>query len=89
MKIDKSIDAMRHLLVKYANRMDFQPKEISSEVHMSDHIEFGKLTTLIDDKATEYALLEHKSSILKGFLTQMLTPPSVAQNPPAETAEKP
>lgn len=73
MKIDKAIDAMRHLLMTYAQDMEYIPKQINTYVNTSEHFDIEKLINFIDNKVAEYALLEHKSIVLKGFLTQVVT----------------
>lgn len=91
MKIDKAIDAMRHLLMTYAQDIEHIPKQINTYVNTSEHFDVEKLISFIDQKVTEYALLEHKSIVLKGFLTQVVTQMNanasvVPQSAPQENA---
>jgi hypothetical protein len=87
MKIDKAIDSMRHLLMQYASEMEYLTKEISRYANMSEHFEFEQLTKHIDEKVEAYAKLEQKSTVMKGFLTQMLTQiGTVPQQEPGQNA---
>ena len=73
MKTDKAIDAMRHLLMVYANDMQYIPNKISAFANSSEHLDFDRLTAIIDQEVEKYAMIEQKSNIIKSFLTQMLT----------------
>lgn len=89
MTIDKATDVIRYLLRRYASRMELLTKEISDELNASDHIEFKQLASLVDEKTEEYAMLEHKSMVLRGFLTQLLSPTGSETNlPPVESPKK-
>ncbi len=87
MKVDKAIDAMRHLLMKYGNEREHIHKDINAYVNTSDQFEMTELIEMLDTNVSRDAILEHKMSIMSGFLTQLLTQVNALANvaaPPAD-----